>query len=217
MKQFKAAVFDMDGLLIDTESIAVRFFNDTCEHFGLGDHNDVVIKCIGTNATLSKQIVTEGLPKGTDIEQFHDHWHALLHSNHLVPGQIPVKQGAETLLQHLRAIDMPIALATSTKTELAKQKLTSVDLLHYFDQVVGGDQVEHSKPRPEIYLRAAELLDVDAEHCIAFEDSANGVKAGVAANMTVVQIPDLIAPTEELLALGHIVLDNLEDVISYSF
>ena len=216
MKQFKAAIFDMDGLLIDSETIAVKLFNDTCAHFELGDHNSVVISCIGTNSTLSKQIVKDGLPAGTDIDLFHKHWHTL-YAAHMESQPIPVKHGAKLLLEHLRALNIPIALATSTKTEMAKKKLNAVELINYFDNIVGGDQVEHSKPRPEIYLRAASLLDIDPVDCIAFEDSANGVKAGVAANMTVVQIPDLIAPTDELLALGHIVLGSLEEVVSYDF
>ncbi|PWQ93977.1 HAD family hydrolase [Leucothrix arctica] len=216
MKQFKAAIFDMDGLLIDSEKIAVKLFNETCDHFKLGNHHDVVISCIGTNATLSKEIIRKGLPEGTDIDLFHEHWHAT-YKHRLTTQPIPVKHGAQLLLEHLRSLGIPIAVATSTKTEMAKTKLSAIELIDYFDIIVGGDQVEHSKPRPEIYLRAASLLNVAATDCIAFEDSANGVKAGVAANMTVVQIPDLIAPTEELLALGHLVLGSLEEVISYKF
>jgi len=216
MNKFKAAIFDMDGLLIDTESISVQTFNDSCTYFGLGDHSSVIIKCIGTNATLSKKIIENGLPKDTDIAAFHTHWHTA-YKRQLSEQAIPVKHGAKLLLEHLRSIDIQIAVATSTKTEMAKQKLTSVGLIQYFDIIVGGDQVEHSKPRPEIYLRAASKLSVEPIDCIAFEDSENGVRAGVAANMTVVQIPDLVSPSEELLGLGHIILEDLEKVIKYNF
>ena len=214
MNQFKAAIFDMDGLLIDTEVLAVQTFNDSCAHFGLGEHNALIISCIGTNSTLSKEIIKTGLPQGTDIDQFHEYWQALY--KRLITDQpIPVKPGAKALLAHLHSINMPIAMATSTKTEMAKRKLASVGLIQYFDIIIGGDQVENSKPNPEGYLKAAALLAVDPTDCVVFEDSANGVKAGVAANMSVVQIPDLVSPTEELLALGHTVLGSLEEVVKY--
>jgi beta-phosphoglucomutase-like phosphatase (HAD superfamily) len=90
-------------------------------------------------------------------------------------------------------------------------------LLDYFEIVIGGDQVERGKPDPDIYLKAASALSAAPSKCLALEDSTNGVKAAVAAGMTVVQIPDLVQPNEELLQLGHIVLSSLADVPKYNF
>lgn len=83
--------------------------------------------------------------------------------------------------------------------------------------MIGGDQLTHSKPDPEIFLKAASNLLCEPTHCIAFEDSPNGVKSAVSAGMTVVQIPDLIKPDSALLELGHIVLDKISDVLTFNF
>ena len=87
----------------------------------------------------------------------------------------------------------------------------------YLDIIIGGDQVTKSKPEPDIYLKAASELSADPAKSLAFEDSPNGVKAALAAGMIVVQIPDLILPDDDLLKMGHIVLNNLADVIEYDF
>jgi beta-phosphoglucomutase-like phosphatase (HAD superfamily) len=110
-----------------------------------------------------------------------------------------------------------MAVATSTRTKRATEKLGDAGLLDYFKIVIGGDQVEQGKPDPEIYLKAASALSSAPSRCLALEDSANGVKAAVAAGMTVVQIPDLVPPSDELLQLGHIVLSSLADVPKYDF
>jgi len=130
---------------------------------------------------------------------------------------IPLKDGAEELLRYISSIEIPIAVATSTAIDRAQKKLKSSGILDYFDFIIGGDQVTRSKPDPEIYLKAASELSSEPSKCLALEDSANGVKAAVAAGMTVVQIPDLVQPGEELLSLGHIVLRSLYDVPKYQF
>jgi beta-phosphoglucomutase-like phosphatase (HAD superfamily) len=88
-------------------------------------------------------------------------------------------------------------------------------VLDRFQAVIGSDQVRNGKPEPDIYLKAAGLLNARPERCLALEDSENGVRAAVGAGMTVVQIPDLVQPSAELLALGHIVLDSLREVAAH--
>jgi beta-phosphoglucomutase-like phosphatase (HAD superfamily) len=109
-----------------------------------------------------------------------------------------------------------MAVATSTDTSRAEQKLAEAGLRRHLHAVVGGDQIERSKPEPDIYLRAACLLGAQPSVCLALEDSENGVRAAVAAGMTVVQIPDLIAPPA-LPTPPRIVLRSLEDVAGYQF
>ena len=86
-----------------------------------------------------------------------------------------------------------------------------------FDTIIGGDQVKKSKPHPDIYLKAAEALEVRTNDCLALEDSENGVRSAVAAGMTVVQIPDLVKPSYDLLKLGHIVLNSMQEVLHFEF
>ena len=110
---------------------------------------------------------------------------------------------------------MPIAIATSTAHKTALNKLRNTELLPYFDFVIGGDQVANSKPDPEIYQTAARRHGAAPHRCIAFEDSANGVLAAHRAGIPVIQIPDLVSPTQELRALGHCILESLLDVESH--
>ena len=131
---------------------------------------------------------------------------------HVVREPILVKSGAVELLEPVAAVGLPAAVARRTSLASARHELDAAGITHRFAAVAGADPVRYSKPHPAIYLRAARLLP-----CLALEDSENGVRAAVASGMCVVQIPDLVAPSAELLSLGHIVLPGLADVASYPF
>jgi HAD superfamily hydrolase (TIGR01509 family) len=216
MRNFSAVIFDMDGLLLDTERLAFDAFQTICSRFGLGDLSELFKQCIGTNDELGKAILKNGLEGIADFKEFGLAW--MREYKRVTTEQpIPLKHGVEKLLSHIESIEVPMAVATSTQTKRAKEKLGVTGLLDYFEIVIGGDQVERGKPDPDIYLKAASVLSADPSKCLALEDSTNGVKAAVAAGMTVVQIPDLVQPSEELLQLGHIVLSSLADVPKYDF
>ena len=211
MRHFEAAIFDMDGLLLDSEKLALNAFLATCKKFSLGDLSDLFKQIVGTNPELGRSILQEGLQGLADHHEFHSIWDsAYLKLSQDKP--IPLKKGVKELLNHIESQNMPMAVATSSITERARGKLHDSGILKFFDLVVGGDQVSHSKPDPEIYLLAAAELTVDATKCIGFEDSPNGVKSAVAAGLTVIQVPDLIDPDEDLLKLGHTVLGSLAEV-----
>lgn len=216
MHHFKAAIFDMDGLLLDSEKLALNAFQAACLEFDLGDRTDLFMQCVGTNATLGTSILKNGLTGLMDFNEFVQSFEQK-YTKLTQHSPVPLKAGAQILLEHLKSIGVPMAIATSSKTESANRKLKGSGIVDYFDFIVGGEQVSKSKPEPEIYLKTASLLCVDPSVCIAFEDSPNGVKAAVAADMTVVQIPDLIEPDDNLLKIGHIVLSSLADVVNYDF
>ena len=130
---------------------------------------------------------------------------------------VPLKNGATELLARLTALAIPIAVATSTSSDRARQKLRSAGILTHFTAVIGGDQVTNSKPHPDIYANAADVLGVTPAKCLALEDSENGVRSATSAGMTVIQIPDLVQPTQALRSLGHIILNSLRDVRTYAF
>jgi len=100
---------------------------------------------------------------------------------------------------------------------MTKKRLKHAGLLEYFDLIIGGDQVEKGKPHPDIYLLVTENLLVNPQRCLALEDSENGVKSAVSTQMSVIQIPDMMQPSEELKQLGHTILASLEDVVGYDF
>jgi HAD superfamily hydrolase (TIGR01509 family) len=216
MNRFGGIIFDMDGLLLDSERIALDAFNSACGEFGLGDQRAVFMRCVGANRQRGEQIIREGLAGQVDLLAFIASWDAQ-YAAHTEGVAIPVKAGAVQLLEAITQLGLPVAVATSTATELAEAKLEAAGLLQYFLHVVGGDQVAKSKPEPDIYLHAARLLEVRPGSALALEDSENGVLAALAAGMTVIQIPDLVQPSAALLQRGHHVLASLEDVPHHRF
>jgi HAD superfamily hydrolase (TIGR01509 family) len=198
VKQFAGIIFDMDGLLIDSERVALATFQQACDLLSLGDHSALFLQCIGTNKRRGEEILAAGLADDA----------------HTLNNAISIKAGAVSLLTTIRSHGIPMAVATSTETKRALQKLRCADIEHYFDHVVGGNQVHRSKPEPDIYLRAAELLAISPASALALEDSENGV---LAAGMTVVQVPDLVQPSAAFRAKGQHVIRSLNDVANYDF
>lgn len=216
MKRFDAVIFDMDGLLLDSERIALAAFVEACEHFDLGEQKDLFMRCVGTNATLGEAVLRQGLHGKADHLEFGRVWDAR-YAEAISSGPIPLKPGVLEFLDELREAGIPRAVATSTASARAREKLQRAGVLAKFDAIVGGDQVRESKPHPEIYMAAAAALGVKPEKCLALEDSENGVRSALGASMTVVQIPDLVEPSPELCRLGHLILRSVDDVRRYDF
>ncbi|MFK7855377.1 MAG: HAD family hydrolase [Granulosicoccus sp.] len=211
--KYSASIFDMDGLLIDSEKIALRTFQEKCDEHQLGDQLSLYNRILGTNDQTTQLILKKTLPDSIDSELFMSEW--LDNYLRVTSAGVPLMKGVENLLDALGRYKVPMAVATSTRSDRARDKLHKSGLLHRFDAIIGGDQIENGKPAPDIYLKAAATLQTDPEHCIALEDSPNGVRAAHAAGMHVIQIPELVQPDTALLALGHTVLPDLDEVISY--
>lgn len=216
MERFEAIIFDMDGLLLDTERIAYDKFQQTCELFGLGDLASVFFACVGKNEQDGLKVLQAGLHDSVGHLEFNRQWNDL-YREATKERQIPLKAGVLQLLDAIQALKIPAVVATSTKYETAISKLEYSGIEKYFDNVIGGDQVAFGKPSPDSYLAAAASVSANPKNCLGLEDSENGVKAAVAAGLTVVQIPDLLEPSDELRAMGHIILPSLLDVLSYRF
>lgn len=208
-----ATIFDMDGLLIDSERIALSTFQSLCDQHALGDQFPLYLRLLGTTDATSLAILQEAFPAQLPAEPFMQSWMALYAEQ--TRSAVPLMSGVTALLDHLEQIDMPKSVATSTRTEHAREKLDKSGILHRFSHVTGGDQVTHGKPSPDIYLKAAHRLGIDPAQCLALEDSPNGVRAALSAGMQVVQIPSLVQPDAEIKAWGHTVLQDLHEVIDY--
>lgn len=206
-----AAIFDMDGLLIDSERIALDTFEEVCALFDLEAVPGIYQRCIGSNWRRTREILMQGYGPSFPYDKFLAAW-TERYVDQAVEQPVPVLDGVFDLLERLKGADRRIAVATSTRYNTALQKLRNAELLAYFDAVIGGDQVEQSKPQPQIYLRAAEAVATQPAHCIAFEDSDNGVRAAVAAGMTVVQVPGLVTPSADVRSLGHHIVTSLTEV-----
>ncbi|ADT89351.1 HAD family hydrolase [Vibrio furnissii] len=209
---FQAAIFDMDGLLLDTERVCIEIFEQACQAVGVPFLRDLYLSVIGRNAAGIEATLRAGYGPDLDYMQLHNEWRTRY--NAVVKHQaIPVKQGVIELLEWLKAEHIPTAVATSTQRDVASIKLRLSGLDRYFDAVATGCEVSQGKPHPEIYLLAASRLDVAPAQCLAFEDSNNGVRSAVAAKMIAYQIPDLVMPSDDVVALGHRIRPTLSDVL----
>lgn len=209
----RAVVFDMDGLLLDSERICMAIFADVCVQHGFAFDRAIYGRCIGTNREGTRRVFLDGYGPEFPFEAIEHDWMRRYEAR-VREQPVPVKTGALAVLEWLRERSVDIALATSTQGPLAARKLELAGLDGYFEIRVTGDQVSRGKPDPEPYLEALRRLGQAAEGCWALEDSDNGVRAAYRAGMTVVQVPDLIEPSAEVRALGHPVVDSLVDVLA---
>ena len=213
MRERFAVLFDMDGVIFDSEQAVLAVWRELAEELGLSDIESVFLRCVGTNKARTEEIFRAAYPAldfaRFDAEarrRFHTRWSG---------GNLPRKPGAGEILQALKDRAVPLALASSTERAVVRQELDEAGLLGFFDAVIGGDQVKRSKPDPEIFLRAAEALGAEPERCFVIEDSFNGVRAAAAAGMRPLMVPDLLPPDGEMHRLAEAILPDLHAVEEY--
>lgn len=204
---YQGVLFDMDGLLLDTERLVNECLVQTAATFDMHDLEQTFLDMIGFRGADSEAILRDGLAGRVDLEQFCAEADRQIDSE-LQKG-VPLKPRVEKLLQAIQALELPCAVASSTETNRIDMHLSDAGIRSFFSNIVGGDQVVQGKPSPEIYLKAAHAINVDPANCIAFEDSEPGTLAALAAGTTVVQIPDLIPPSDALRARGHIIAEDI--------
>lgn len=202
-----AVLFDMDGLMIESERALLECWREAALELGLDLDDALWLSFVGLSDRACHDILRARLADEDRVQ-------ALLHGLQLrydarVEAGLPLKTGVLELLALLKARAIPRAVVTSTRRPRALQKLESTGLLPHFDDVITGNEVQHSKPAPDIYLLAAQRLGVAPSHCIVLEDSVPGVRAALAAGMTPIQVPDLVLPDESVRALGHRIVASL--------
>jgi len=204
-----AVIFDMDGLMIDSERVSLACWSEAAAELGLPLDEAFFVRMVGlgdrdSQALLRGQGVSDAMIQ-TMAARCHDLYEARTQTG------LPLRPGILELLELLKAHGIPRAVATTTRQPRANRKLAAAGLLPYFDAVITSGDVAHPKPAPDIYLLAAQRLGQAPERCLALEDSPAGTRAAVAAGMTVIQVPDLVHPDEELRALGHRIVGSLVD------
>ncbi len=205
----RAALFDMDGLLIDSEAIYARGVQAVMGGLGVCITDDMLARALGTNQQTTNQIFAEGNP-GYDGDQLHRALGEYVVRNGY-DRHMPLKPGAREILEHLTARGVRCALVTSSPRIQADTYLGGAGLMEYFDAVVTGDDHLPSKPAPDVYLRAAALLGVEIGDCAVLEDSWNGLRAGRAAGAMTIMIPDLAPYGPEIApCCDHVAKDLME-------
>ena len=210
--RISAVIFDMDGVIFDSERIFLECCIEVGKRYKLERVEEVCRLCIGTTSKMTEQILMNEYGPDFQLDRFRGDTNELFWKRYDEAGQLPVLTGVELLLKKLKDLKYPLALASSTKSEVVKRQLKDAGLLDYFDIVIGGEQVSRSKPDPDIFLSAAEALKAAPEECLVIEDSHNGIRAAEAAGMIPVMVPDLLPATEEMKEKAWKILPSLVEV-----
>lgn len=207
-----AVIFDMDGLMLDTERLSREFQHRAIEERGI-PYQDLTMLVIGRNAAMIRQLHMERYGPDYPYDEIRARAREMW-NQYLTDHPVPVKPGLFPLLRWLREQGIPRGVASSTSAASAMRLLEQGGIAPYLDTMVFGDMVARSKPEPDIFLEAARRLSAEPENCIVLEDSPNGIIAAHRAGMRPVMIPDLIEPDEELSKLLFGRLERLDQVIT---
>jgi len=209
----RAVLSDMDGVLLDTETLSKITFYALMESRGF-DQSDVIFsQLVGRNKAAHYEIFRRDLPQGLDVMDFANEWMARYLA--MLVENVPVKDGAMALLKRMKTHDIPVLVVTSSATDKAEMLLQRAGLRPFIERVIGGDQVASGKPAPDIYLKAAATLPHPIDQMLAIEDSNYGVMAAHRAGAVTVQVPDLAPPSDEVKALSPIILNHLDDLADH--
>lgn len=211
--QIRGALFDQDGLLLDTEAVVNRAWDAAAKQMHFADVAMVKPACLGLNRAATEAYFEQLYGDSFDYHAFLELARSLAHKE--LDVHVPVKEGAEEMLKMLKAHGISLAVASSTREVTVRDLLGRAGLLQYFDTVITGDKVEHSKPHPEIFQKACDALGLPPDQCIAFEDSKNGIRSAYRAGTYPIQIPDQVPAATETYALSWKVFDSLTDAAEF--
>lgn len=207
----KGIIFDMDGLMLDTEKLLTRFWIKAAGEYGFDMKMEHVL---GIRSLAAKYAI----PKLQSIFGEDFDYRAIrsrrieLMNDYIKENGIEKKKGLDELLEFLKG-KFSIAVATATDYERTEMYLKKVGVFDYFDKIICGPMVENGKPAPDIYLKAAEELGLPPEECVALEDSPNGILSAYRAGCKPIMVPDLSQPDEETASMLYAKADSLSDVI----
>ncbi|MDD5600813.1 MAG: HAD family phosphatase [Actinomycetota bacterium] len=210
----KLVIFDMDGLMFDTERLAKKFWMEASEKFNHKIDDKIFKKTIGLNIKETKEIYKKYYGNEFPYEEIRAEKNKL-ERNYISSNGVPFKKGLIDLLEYLKKIKLKVALATSTGKERAEFLLNASGIKKYFDVIICGDEIENGKPHPDIFLETCKKMGFQPENCIVLEDSENGIKGAYRAGMLPIMIPDMIKPAKDIEAMLFKKFNNLMEVKNY--
>lgn len=208
MKQY--VIFDMDGLLLDTERIYRDGWKFAAGKFGILHNPEFAKEVCGTSGDGMVAVVRKYYPQ-VDVDAFIQTCRTYVRET--VSKFVPEKQGMREIIDYFKKKGVKMAVASSSELAIIQGNLQKVGVLDKFDVIISGRQVTHGKPAPDIFLEAARQLGCEPRECYVFEDGRNGIKAGAAAGCDTIMIPDLTEPDEELRSLCVGIYPSLLDAI----
>lgn len=196
----KAVVFDMDGVLLDSETVCDRIWRRLAVEMNLPNIEEAIVENRGCNTEMMKNQLIARYGKDFDQPKFFADFGKYFIETENTTG-IPLMPQVVETLEYLKSKNYRLALCTSTCREIAERQLKAVKILDYFEVKTFGDEIKNSKPAPDIYLKAASELGLDPSLCVAVEDSFNGIRSCHAAGFKPVMVPDRIEPNDEMKKL----------------
>ncbi len=208
----KLVIFDVDGLMLDTESQWQKAWQEVGEKHGIQDLGTTTfLKCVGRTGKEVDDIIKEDLGHIENYEKILDEIRC--YGRQLLDAHIDVKPGVYEILDYLKEKNFKIAVATATAKELTYERLSRLYLLDYFDYVLCGSEVQNKKPNPEIYIKVIQHFQIDSTDALVLEDSVVGVEAAYRAHIPCIMIPDLIPGSDKQRNETIAIVSSLYDVM----
>lgn len=214
MKDFDAVVFDMDGVIFDSEKRVVECWKVIADKYGVPDIEAACRECFGCNQAVAKERFLKRYGEDFPYVEYKREMSDLFHERY-DNGNLPMLPGVVEILTFLKENNKKIALASSTRRVSVESGLTWAGIIDYFDAIICGDMVERSKPEPDIFLKACHELGVEPRRAFAIEDSYNGIRAAHRGGLMPIMVPDMMEPNEEMEGLSVTIEESLLQVIDY--
>lgn len=210
----EAVIFDMDGLMFDTERIFIEAWDYAGEKIGIGKVGYMNLKTLGLNKKEADAVCRQEFGENCDLEELRRYSKEFI-SNYYKNNKVPVKKGLYHLLDYLKERKFHLAVASSSPRWEVERHLKDAGVFEYFEAVVCGDMIEKSKPAPDIYFAVCENLALSPSVCYAIEDSKNGLLSAYRAGCVPLMVPDLWQPDEEVRQFVAGIFEDLEKVKDY--
>jgi len=208
---FSAVLFDMDGLMFDTERLMLRAWRRAMADFGYDASDEVFMASIGATVESTNRLLVAAYGPDFLLEATNRRTDEYARQEVETRGA-PLKPGLLALLTYLEAREIPKAVASSSRRATIERLLAAAELTERFAAIAAGDQVTRGKPAPDIFLLAAQRLEVEPARCLVLEDSERGAQAARAAGMAVIIVPDIQPPSDQIMPLAAAVLPDLHAV-----
>nr|WP_217488095.1 HAD family hydrolase [Acinetobacter lactucae] len=213
-KPVHGAIFDMDGTMFDTERLRFQTLQQASQELiGQEFSHEYLMQCLGLSATTAEQLAQRLYGINVPYKEIRKKADEM-ELEHIRKNGVPIKKGLVQVLERLRKSGLRMAVATSSRRAIAEEYLINANVYKFFDVITCGDEVEQGKPHPEIFLKAASQLHLDANQCLMFEDSENGLTSAHTSKGLTILLKDIKEPNDEMLGKAHFYYDQMYDFLT---